>query len=370
MSRSVIIDPEDCIYNERLLEGYKSDTNLQRVVSYDNGILMYWTRYENDFLDLSGLEGRSLTLVLFDNLKLSALYAPGVDLKLMVTDGVQVTFNHSTRYKNKTAYCPQNGATGAVIDLAQSEGSMNGCGTFELCGDGKLGIVTTSAPRKTSPDYAIVAKNTSVLEDAALNIVCGNSHRDVSSLIQTISLTIDTTRDVSLSIKNPRTNAAAWSCHMNSFKLVNAKSLNVYVQRGSGGWILFGSNGETDPAKVFKYYRSIGKIGREWYIAGRTNSGYTLTMDRRDYMPQIRFNLNFQEVKGGQTVWGLKAGLGYEMSADIVYMPQWMQKLRDAGRVRFYFYGLLCKPGLQEGYEEDPYAYTYDFMWTAPENTV
>lgn len=361
VSRSVIIDPEDCIYNERLLEGYKSDTNLQRVVSYDNGILMYWTRYENDFLDLSGLEGRSLMLVLFDNLKLSALYAPGVDLKLMVTDGVNVTFNHSTRYKNKTAYCPQNGATGAVIDLAQSEGSLNGCGTFELCGNGELGIVTTSAPRKTSPDYAIVAKNTSVLEDAALNIVCGNSHRDVSSLIQTISLTIDTTRDVSLSIKNPRTNAAAWSCHMNSFKLVNAKSLNVYVQRGSGGWTLFGSNGETDPAKVFKYYRSIGKIGREWYIAGRTNSGYTLTMDRRDYMPQIRFNLNFQEVKGGQTVWGLKAGLGYEMSADIVYMPQWMRKLRDAGRVRFYFYGLLCKPGLQEGYEEDPYAYTYDF---------
>lgn len=359
VSRSVIIDPEDCIYNERLLEGYKSDTNLQRVVSYDNGILMYWTRYENDFLDLSGLEGRSLMLVLFDNLKLSALYAPGVDLKLMVTDGVQVTFNHSTRYKNKTAYCPQNGATGAVIDLAQSEGSLNGCGTFELCGDGKLGIVTTSAPKKTSPDYAIVAKYTSVLEDAALNIVCGNSHRDVSSLIQTITLTIDTTRDVSLSIKNPRTNAAAWSCHMNNFKLVNAKSLNVYVQRGSGGWTLFGSNGETDPAKVFKYYRSIGKIGREWYIAGRTNSGYTLTMDRRDYMPQIRFNLNLQEVKGGQTVWGLKAGLGYEMSADIVYMPQWMQKLRDAGRVRFDFYGLLCKPGQEEGYEGEPY--TLDF---------
>ena len=360
-SLSVALDPEDCRYNKSLLEGYKSETGLQRVVSYDNGILMYWTRFENDFLDLSGLEGRSLTLVLFDDLKLSSIYAPGVDLKLMVTDGVNVTFNHSTRYKNKTAYCPQNGATGAVIDLAQSEGSLNGCGSFELCGNGKLSIVTTNAPKKTSPDYAIVAKNTSVLEDTALHIVCGNSHRDVSSLIQTITLTIDTTRDVSLSIKNPRTNAAAWSCHMNNFKLVNAKSLNVYVQRGSGGWILFGNNGETDPAKVFKYYRSSGKIGREWYIAGRTNSGYTLTMDRRDYMPQIRFNLNLKEVKGGQTVRGLKAGLGYEMSADIVYMPQWMQKLRDAGRVRFYFYGLLCKPGQQEGYEEDPYAYTYDF---------
>ena len=120
VSRSVAIDPEDCRYNKRLLEGYKSDTNLQRVVSYDNGILMYWTRTENDFLDLSGLEGRSLTLVMFDNLKLSALYAPGVDPKLMVTDRVYVTFSHSTRYKNKTGYCPQNGVTGAVIDLAQS----------------------------------------------------------------------------------------------------------------------------------------------------------------------------------------------------------------------------------------------------------
>lgn len=356
---STNLDPEKYRYNASTCRNYKSATDLQRVVAYTDGVLMYWTRYENDFLDLSGLEGRSLTLILFDNLKLSALYAPGVDLRLMVTDGVNVTFNHSTRYKNKTAYCPQNGVTGAVIDLAQSEGSLNGCGTFELCGDGKLGIVTTSAPKKTSPDYAIVAKYTSVLEDAALNIVCGNSHRDVSSLIQTITLTIDTTRDVSLSIKNPRTNAAAWSCHMNSFKLVNAKSLNVYVQRGSGGWTLFGSNGETDPAKVFKYYRSIGKIGREWYIAGRTDGGYTLTMDRRDYMPQIRFNLNFNEVKGGQTVRGLKAGLGYEMSADIVYMPQWMQKLRDAGRVTFYFYGLLCKPGQEEGYEG--YPYTIDF---------
>ena len=361
--RSVIIDPEDCRYNTSLREGYKSETGLQRVVSYDNGILMYWTRFENDFLDLSGLEGRSLTLVLFDDLKLSSIYAPGVDLKLMVTDGVNVTLSHSTRYKNKTAYCPQNGVTGgAVIDLAQSEGSLNGCGTFELCGNGKLSIVTTNAPKKTSPDYAIVAKYTSVLEDAALRIVCGNSHRDVSSLIQTISLTIDTTRDVSFHIKNPRTNAAAWSCHMNNFKLLNAKSLNVCVQRGSGGWVLFGNNGETDPAQVFKNYRNSGKIGREWYIAGRTDSsGYNLTLDRRDYMPQIRFNLNLKEVKGGQTVQGLKAGLGYEMSADIVYMPQWMQKLRDAGRVRFYFYGLLCKPGQQEGYEEDPYAYTYDF---------
>lgn len=98
------IDPEEYRYNSGKCRNYKSDTDLQRVVTYTDGVLMYWTRFENDFLDLSGLEGRSLTLILFDNLKLSALYAPGVDLRLMVTDGVYVTFNHSTRYKNKTAY--------------------------------------------------------------------------------------------------------------------------------------------------------------------------------------------------------------------------------------------------------------------------
>lgn len=112
---------------------------------------------------------------------------------------------------------------------------------------------------------------------------------------------------------------------------------------------------------MFKYYRSTGKIGNEWYIAGKTDSSgcYNLTLDHRGDLPKIRFKLNSQEVKGGQTVWDLKAGLGYEMSAEIVYMPQWMQKLKDAGRVRFDFYGLLCKPGLQEGYEGEPY--TYDF---------
>ena len=339
---SVALDPADCRYNKSLLEGYKSDTNLRRVVSYDNGILMYWTRTENDFLDLSGLEGRSLTLVLFDHLDLSALYAPGVDLKLLLTDGAYVTFRHSTRYKNKTAYCPQNGVTGAVIDLAQSEGSLNDCGTFELIGNGKLGIFTQNSPKETSPDYAIVAKNTSVLEDTALSITCGNSHRDVNCLIQTITFTIDTT------------------CHMNNFKILNAKRLNVSADRGVGGLIFFGSNNESDPVKVFKHYRSIGKIGSEWNISGSTNSAgrYDLILNHGNDNPRIRYSLNLKEVKSGDVIRDLRAGLGYEMSAEILYMPEWMQKLKDAGRIKFYFFGRLSNPGVQVGYKD---AYLYDF---------
>ena len=357
---SVDLDPEDCRYNKSLLEGYKSTTNLQRVVSYDNGILKYWTRTKNDFLDLSGLAGRSLTLVLFDHLDLSALYAPGVDLKLLLTDGAIVTFRHSTQYKDKTAYCPQNGVTGAVIDLAQSEGSLNGCGTFELIGNGELRIITQNSPKKTSPDYAIVAKNTSVLEDTALGISCGNSHRDVNTLIQTITLTIDTTKSVNLNIANPKFNAAPWGCHMNNFKILNAEDLNVSANRGAGVLIFHGSNNESDPVKIFKHYKNIGKIGSEWNISGGTNSvnHYVLTLNHGNDKPRIRYNLNLKEVKQNQTVRDLEAGLGYEMSAEILYMPQWMQKLKDAGRIKFYFFGRLCNPGVQVGYED---AYLYDF---------
>ena len=356
----VALTPEKCRTNKNLLEYYSSTTNLQRVVSYDNGILSYWTRTKNDFLDLSGLEGRSLTLVMFDHLELSALYAPGVDLKMMLTDGAIVTFRHSTRYKNKTAYCPQNGATGAVIDLAKSEGSLNGCGTFELLGNGKLRILTKDSPKKTSPDYAIVAKNTSVLEDTELGISCGNSHRDVATLIVTISLTIDTTKSVTLNIANPKFNAAPWGCHMNNFKILNAKDLDVSADRGADVLIFHGNNGESDPVKMFKHYRSIGKIGNEWNISGGTNSAdhYVLTLNHGNDNPRIRYSLNLKEVKGGTVIRDLEAGLGYEMSAEILYMPQWMQKLKDAGRIEFYFFGRLSNPGVQEGYEA---AYLYDF---------
>ena len=358
--RSVSLNPEKCRNNKNLLEYYSSTTNLQRVVSYDNGILSYWTRTENDFLDLSELAGRSLTLVMFDHLELSALYAPGVDLKLLLTDGAIVTFRHSTRYKNKTAYCPQNGVTGAVIDLAKSEGSLSGCGTFELIGNGKLRILTKDSPKKTSPDYAIVAKNTSVMEDTELGISCGNSHRDVVTLIQTITFTIDTTKSVTLNIANPKFNAAPWGCHMNNFKILNAKSLDVSANRGAGVLIFFGSNGESDPVKMFKHYRSIGKIGSEWNISGNTNSvsHYVLTLNHGNDNPRIRFNLNLKEVKGGTVIRDLEAGLGYEMSAEILYMPEWMQKLKDAGRIEFYFFGRLSNPGVQVGYEA---AYLYDF---------
>lgn len=356
----VSLNPEKCRNNKNLLEYYSSTTNLQRVVSYDNGILSYWTRTENDFLDLSGLAGRSLTLVMFDHLELSALYAPGVNLKLLLTDGAIVTFRHSTRYKNKTAYCPQNGATGAVIDLAKSEGSLSGCGTFELLGNGKLRILTKDSPKKTSPDYAIVAKNTSVLEDTELGISCGNRHRDVNTVIVTITFTIDTTKSVTLNIANPKFNAAPWGCHMNNFKILNAKSLDVSADRGAGVLIFFGSNGESDPVKMFKHYRSIGKIGSEWNISGNTNSAghYVLTLNHGNDNPRIRYSLNLKEVKGGTVIRDLEAGLGYEMSAEILYMPQWMQKLKDAGRIEFYFFGRLSNPGVQVGYEA---AYLYDF---------
>ena len=111
---------------------------------------------------------------------------------------------------------------------------------------------------------------------------------------------------------------------------------------------------------MFKHYRSIGKIGSEWNISGNTNSAgrYILTLNHGNDNPRIRYSLNLKEVKGGTVIRDLEAGLGYEMSAEILYMPQWMQKLKDAGRINFYFFGRLSNPGVQVGYEA---AYLHDF---------
>lgn len=353
------IDPEYTNYSTQL-EFVKEEPGLVKYVAYSNGVILYWTKSENDFLDLSEFKGLTLSLRFFDNMKLSAIYAPGVNLKLGLFLDAYVQLRHSTRYKDKTGFCPQNGTTGAVIDLAQTEGSLGDCGTFELCGNGELLINTRNAPKKTSPDYAIVAKSTAIRDDVSLSIACGNSHRQAVSLILTTALTVDTTKDVHFGIYNTFATASAWGCHMNSCSFLNARRFHVRVALGSNFWKIFGDNGESDPVKVFKNYQKNGKIGREWSMRGNTESSnqYLFTMDHGNDDPRIRFNLNLKEVKNNDLVRDLEAGLGYEMSAEILYLPEWMQKLKDAGRIEFYFFGRLCNPGVQEGYEA---AYLSDF---------
>lgn len=353
------IDPEYTNYSTQL-EFVKEEPGLVKYVAYSNGVILYWTKSENDFLDLSEFKGLTLSLRFFDNMKLSAIYAPGVNLKLGLFLDAYVQLRHSTRYKDKTGFCPQNGTTGAVIDLAQTEGSLGDCGTFELCGNGELFINTRNAPKKTSPDYAIVAKSTAIRDDVSLSIACGNSHRQAVSLILTTALTVDTTKDVHFGIYNTFATASAWGCHMNSCSFLNARRFHVRVALGSNFWKIFGDNGESDPVKVFKNYQKNGKIGREWSMRGNTESSnqYLFTMDHGNDDPRIRFNLNLKEVKNNDLVRDLEAGLGYEMSAEILYLPEWMQKLKDAGRIEFYFFGRLCNPGVQEGYEA---AYLSDF---------
>ena len=350
------IDPEYTNYSTQL-KFVKEEPGLVKYVAYSNGVILYWTKSENDFLDLSEFKGLTLSLRFFDNMKLSAIYAPGVNLKLGLFLDAYVQLRHSTRYKDKTGFCPQNGTTGAVIDLAQTEGSLGDCGTFELCGNGELFINTRNAPKKTSPDYAIVAKSTAIRDDVSLSIACGNSHRQAVSLILTTALTVDTTKDVHFGIYNTFATASAWGCHMNSCRFLNARKFHVRVALGSNFWKIFGDNGESDPVKVFKNYQ---KIGREWSMRGNTESSnqYLFTMDHGNDDPRIRFNLNLKEVKNNDLVRDLEAGLGYEMSAEILYLPEWMQKLKDAGRIEFYFFGRLCNPGVQEGYEA---AYLSDF---------
>ena len=140
------IDPEYTDYSTQL-KFVKEEPGLVKYVAYSNGVILYWTKSENDFLDLSEFKGLTLSLRFFDNMKLSAIYAPGVNLKLGLFLDAYVQLRHSTRYKDKTGFCPQNGTTGAVIDLDQTEGSLGDCGTFELCGTGSC-LSTLGMPLK------------------------------------------------------------------------------------------------------------------------------------------------------------------------------------------------------------------------------
>ena len=353
------IDPDNDNNNSALLNTLKAETSLSRYVAYSNGVLKYWTRSEDDFLDLSDLTGKSVTLTLFDNLTFSAIYAPGVNLKIRLTNDAYVMFRHSTQYKGKTGYCTGN--TGAVIDLAKTAGSLGDCGTFELCGYGTLLINTRNAPKKSSPDYGIVAKNTKIGDNTEVAIYCVNSYRQVVCLISTISLTIDTTREVRLGMYNTFAVASAWGCHMNNCNFLNAKEVIVGVALGKSYWKIFGDNGETDPAQVFKNYRNSGKIGKEWYPSWQNNSSgqYILSLNRKSEQPRISFKLNDKAMEGTTLVEGLRAGLGYPIYADILYMPEWMQKLKDDNRVNFYFFARLVTSNLaSDGYDE---AYIDDF---------
>ena len=74
-SYTINITPSYTDYSS-LLEFVKKEPDLVKYVAYSNGVLLYWTKSEDDFLDLSEFKGLTLSLRFFDNMKLSAIYAP------------------------------------------------------------------------------------------------------------------------------------------------------------------------------------------------------------------------------------------------------------------------------------------------------
>ena len=312
----------------------KNNPSIDKRIWYCNGVIQYWSRTENDFLDLSELKGMDVQLTFFADTKLSAIYAPGVNLKIKVCEDARVRLSHSTRYGGKSGFCTGN--AGAVIDLAVYPNSLQDCGSLEILGYGKFVIDTQDAGRETSPDYGIVARNTAIQGNVDVSIYCGNSYREVVNLIVSTAVTIDTTRTVGFVISNRFAQAAAWGCHMNNFKVLNAESVWVKVYQGKEGWKIFGDNGESDPVRVFQNYRNSGQIGSEWWFIGTDEAdGYRFKMYHREMSPVVTgFRIGNIPLKQGE-VTELSAGKGYSIIAD-VQIPEWIQKLKDADRVEIY----------------------------------
>lgn len=312
----------------------KNNPSIDKRIWYCNGVIQYWSRTEDDFLDLSELKGRDVQLTFFADTTLSAIYAPGVNLKIKVCEDAQLRLRHSTRYGGKSGFCTGN--AGAVIDLAVYPGSLEDCGSLEVCGYGKFIINTQNAGSNTSPDYGIVALNTVLGGNVDVSIYCGNSHREAVTLIVSVNVTIDTTRTVGFVISNTFAKANVWGCHMNRLKVLNAESLWVKVYLGKEGWNISGSNGESDPVRVFQNYRNSGQIGSEWWFSdANEGNAYRFKMYHREIPAVVTgFRMDNVPLKQGETN-QMMTRMGYCISAD-VQIPEWMQKLKDEGRVEFY----------------------------------
>ena len=98
----------------------------KEIMGYYKGTLYYWTKDEKKVLFLGGLEGQKLTLsIRSGDVKMGAIYAPGVDLTIDTDSKNTLTLTLASNYK-------YIGAAGAAVDLSKPNTTSSGSGTLTL----------------------------------------------------------------------------------------------------------------------------------------------------------------------------------------------------------------------------------------------
>lgn len=111
----------------------------KEIMGYYKGTLYYWTKDEKKVLSLGGLEGQKLTLSIESgDVKMGAIYAPGVDLTIDTGSKRTLTLTLGSNYKYV-------GAVGAAVDLSRPNTTSSESGNLTVTGYGILRVDTTGS---------------------------------------------------------------------------------------------------------------------------------------------------------------------------------------------------------------------------------
>ena len=233
------------------------------IYGYKDGTLYYWTNNEKNVLYIPGIEGKDLKLRVEVDMTIAAIYAPGVNLTIDTGDRT-LTLTRNSRYKHKEA-------VGASIDLSRPNTVSAESGNLVIRGEGKIAIDTTGTGADGA-EYGLYAGNVQILEWANLDARMGNKKKEVSFVILTSELTIDTLGAISIDVRNTKNIAYVWNVKVRDeqrFHLINARYLNFEFQNHDL-WGDFGTDESKSARTIWTELTVYGKLPnslpKEWNI--------------------------------------------------------------------------------------------------------
>ena len=307
------------------------------IYGYKDGTLYYWTNNEKNVLYIPGIEGKDLKLRVEVDMTIAAIYAPGVNLTIETGDRT-LTLTRNSRYKYKEA-------VGASIDLSRPNTVSAESGNLVIRGEGKIAIDTTGTGADGA-EYGLYAGNVQILEWANLDARMGNKKKEVSFVILTSELTIDTLGAISIDVRNTKNIAYVWNVKVRDeqrFHLINARYLNFEFQKHNL-WGDFGTDESKSARTIWTELTVYGKLPnslpKEWNIddyyssKSRDETPYKLKFSRlgsirsSDYMT-VKINGATIDSNG---MTALYAGKSYDIDIE-QELPEWLLKLEKEGRI-------------------------------------
>ena len=308
----------------------------KEIMGYYKGTLYYWTKDEKKVLCLGGLEGQKLTLsIRSGDVKMGAIYAPGVDLTIDTDSKRTLTLTLGSNYK-------YIGAAGAAVDLSKPNTTSSESGNLTVIGHGILRVDTTGSG-KDGATYGLYAKTITIGEWSNIEMRMGNKKKEVSHVMLSSDLTFDTMGYVDIKVFNTKTVAYSWSVNRERLRLLNARYLQVQFERHEL-WGEFGTHPTKEARLVWTELNVYGKIHKAWLVdtfyssRSSKDSPYKIRMSRSGSMPDkedMDIRINGAEISSDGMV-PLYAGKPYSFSVSVP-LPDWFLQLEKEGRVKQNF---------------------------------